>query len=216
MAESTIMDQLAARGVVPVIAIESADAALPMADAMIAGGLPVAEITFRTDAAADVIKTLTDKRPDMVVGAGTVLTVENVQRAFDCGARFAVSPGFNPAVVAKAMEIGLPFSPGVATPSDIEGALALGCRDLKFFPAGALGGVNTLKAISAPYKHLGVRFVPTGGVSLSNMAEYLALDSVLAVGGTWVAKTDAIAAGDWDAITANCAEAVKTAAAARS
>ncbi len=215
MSGETVMNALAGYGVVPVIAIESAAAAVPMADAMIAGGLPVAEITFRTDAAADVIKALADSRPDLIVGAGTVLTVENVQRAVDCGAKFAVAPGFNPVVVAKAVELGLPFAPGVATPSDIEGALAMGCRVLKFFPAGALGGVKTLAAISAPYKHTGVKFIPTGGVSPANLAEFVAAPSVMAVGGTWVAKTDLIAAGDWDAITANCKAAMEIVAAAR-
>jgi len=215
MTNETVLSQLAEYGVIPVVAIESVESAVPLADAMIAGGLPVAEITFRTDAAAGVMKALTSERPDMLVGAGTVLTVENLERACDCGAKFAVSPGFNPAVVARAAELGVPFTPGVMTPTDIEAALTAGCRVLKFFPAGAVGGIKTIEAIAAPYKHTGVKFVPTGGVKPDNLAEYLSSDSVMAVGGTWVAKKDAIAAGDWDAIAANCKDAITIVASVR-
>jgi len=195
--------------VVPVIAIDSVDAALPLADALIAGGLPVAEITFRTDAAADVIALLKKERPQLLLGAGTVLTPENARRAKDCGAVFAVSPGLNPAVVQEAQSIGLPIAPGVMTPSDIEAALQLGVKVLKFFPAGAAGGVKMLKSMSAPYRHLGVQFIPTGGVTADNAAEYLAEEIVLAVGGTWIARKDLISSGDWDAITANCRQIVE-------
>lgn len=209
MTSETVLTQLAHYGVIPVIAIDSVDAALPLADAMIAGGLPVAEITFRTEAAADVMKVMTAERPDLIVGAGTVLTVENLQRAHASGAKFAVAPGFNPAVVKRAQELGLPFAPGVMTPTDVEAALSLGCKVLKFFPAGAAGGVKTISAVAAPYKHTGVKFIPTGGVKPDNLAEYLSVDCVMAVGGTWIAKKDAIAAGDWAAITANCKEAME-------
>jgi len=208
MTSETVLTQLAHCGVIPVIAIDSVASALPLADAMIAGGLPVAEITFRTDAAADVMEALTAERPDLLVGAGTVLTVANLERAHASGAKFAVAPGFNPAVVTRAAELGLPFAPGVMTPTDIEAALALGCKVLKYFPAGAMGGIKTINAVAAPYKHSRVKFVPTGGVKPDNLAEYIASDIIMAVGGTWIAKTDAIAAGDWGAITANCKEAM--------
>jgi len=190
-------------GVVPVIAMDDAGAALPLADALIAGGLPVAEITFRTAAAAEAIASLRAERPDLLVGAGTILTVENLRRASDCGAAFGVSPGFNPQVVAEARKIGFAFSPGVMTPTDVEAAMAMGLSVLKFFPAEAAGGAKMLKSMAAPYAHTGVRFIPTGGINAENARDYLAMDCVLAVGGSWIAKRDAIAAGDWGAIEQN-------------
>jgi 2-dehydro-3-deoxyphosphogluconate aldolase/(4S)-4-hydroxy-2-oxoglutarate aldolase len=193
-------DSLYSCGVVPVVAIEDAAHALPLADALIAGGLPVAEITFRTQAGAAVIETLANERPDMLVGAGTVLSPEQAKRAKACGAQFAVAPGLNPDVVRAAFDEDLPFFPGVMTPSDVEAALSLGCRQLKFFPAGPAGGVKMLKALTAPYKHMGVKFMPTGGVTIDNLSEYLAVESVTAVGGTWIATTEAIRAGDWGGI----------------
>jgi len=201
-----VYERIAELKVVPVVAVESVERALPFADALIAGGLPIAEITFRTAAAADVIRLLSAERPELLVGAGTVTTPEQARAAQECGATFAVAPGFNPRVVKTAREIGLPFSPGVMTPSDVEGAVEAGVTTLKFFPAGAAGGVPMLKSLVAPYGHLGVRFIPTGGVSLANLADYLAEPSVIAAGGTWLAKKDAISAGKWDEITANCRE----------
>ncbi len=206
-----VYEQLAACRVIPVVAIESVDSAIGLADALIAGGLPVAEITFRTSAAAEVIATLSRERPKLLVGAGTVLTPENARKARDCGAAFAVAPGLNPRVVKAAQDCGLPFSPGIMTPSDIEGALDLGVRVMKFFPAGAAGGLKMLGSIAAPYAHLGIRFIPTGGVSLDNLQAYLADRMVLAAGGTWLAKKETIAAGDWDAITDACREAARVA-----
>lgn len=203
-AGTSVLDTLGGYGVVPVIAIESVDAARPLADALIDGGLPVAEITFRTAAAADVIRTLAADRPDLILGAGTVLTIENLEAAKACGARFAVAPGLNPTVVRRARELELPFVPGVATPTDIETALGLGCRVLKFFPAEALGGIAMIKALIAPYKHTGVRFIPTGGVTGDNLAAYLGTDGVAAVGGTWIAKKDDLAEGRWDEIRDRC------------
>ena len=201
---TSILDKLAEYGVIPVIAIESVEHALPLADALIEGGLPVAEITFRTDAAADVISLLADKRPELILGAGTVLTPENMQRAKDCGATFAVAPGLNPDVVKKAQEIDLPFVPGINNPTDIETALSLGCKTLKFFPAEASGGIKYLNAISTPYKHTGVKFIPTGGVNENNLSSYLQLPVILACGGTWIAKNDDMVAGNWDQITSRC------------
>ncbi len=195
-------------GVVPVIAIESPQTAVPMADALIQGGLPIAEITFRTDAAAEVIRALKKQRPKLLLGAGTILSVENLIKAVDCGALFGVAPGLNPAVAKKAQEIGFPFFPGVMTPSEIEEGLSYGTKVLKFFPSEASGGKKMLKAVSAPYAHLGVKFIPTGGINMGNLEEYIALDQVLVVGGTWIAKKDAISAQNWNEITKNAADAV--------
>jgi len=206
---SDICEELAKVKVIPVIAIDSVEDAIPLADALLEGGIPAAEITFRTAAAADVINLLSKERPQLFVGAGTVLTPENAKRAFDCGAKFAVAPGCNPAVIAAAQKIGLPFAPGVMTPSDIEVATSMGLTFLKFFPAGAAGGVQMLKNISAPYKHLGVKFMPTGGITLDNVLEYLAVHEIIAAGGTWLAKQDMIANGEWDKIKANCQAVVK-------
>ncbi len=208
MTEQHVFDMMARLGVVPVIAIDAVDAALALADALKEGGLPVIEITFRTAAAADVIRTLVRQRPELLVGAGTVLTEENLVAARQSGAAFGVAPGLNPAVVRRAQEMGLPFLPGVATASEIEQGLALGCRTLKFFPAEALGGPNMLKALAAPFAHTGVRFVPTGGINASNLEAYLRLDCVVAVGGTWIAKKEDIALGRWAEIAQRCREAV--------
>lgn len=208
MKDHEVFQKIARFGIVPVIAIDRVDDALPLADALLEGGLPVIEITFRTRAAAEVIETISRQRPELLLGAGTVLTVENLDAARSCGAAFAVAPGLNPRVVARANEAGFPFVPGVVTPSDIEAALGLECTTLKFFPAEAAGGVSMLKALSAPYRHVGVRFVPTGGVKMGNLESYLGLDTVAAVGGTWIAKKDDIAAGRWDDICQRCREAV--------
>ena len=203
----SVLDRVAQLGVVPVIAIDHVEHALPLADALIAGGLPIVEITFRTAAAAAVISLLAKERPSLLVGAGTVLTPETVQTAVESGAQFAVAPGLNPRVVLAAQELKLPFVPGVANPSDIEAGLELGCKLLKFFPAEALGGVKLLEALSAPYKHTGVRFMPTGGATPANLSSYLKIDTVAAVGGTWIAKKEDMAEGRWELIAQRCREA---------
>lgn len=208
MKRETMQDIVADVGVVPVIAIDSVAAAIPLADALLAGGLPVAEITFRTAAAAEVLRTLKRERPRLLLGAGTVLTVEQAQLAKECGATFALAPGFNRAVVEAALLLNLPFAPGVMTPSEIEGALGLGLKVLKFFPAGDAGGPRMLNSLSGPYAHTGVRFIPTGGVSPDNLKDYLQVKTVLAVGGTWIARREDIAAGNWDRIRDNCRKAV--------
>lgn len=199
-----IFHRIAEIGVVPVIAIESVDAAIPLADALIEGGLPVVEITFRTAAAAEVIARMTKERPQLIVGAGTVLTQANVLAAKKSGATFAVAPGLNPMTVQVAEVSGLPFIPGVATPSDIEAGLELGCRLLKFFPAEANGGVGMIEALSAPYKHTGLRFMPTGGVNPANLESYLKIDTVAAAGGTWIAKKEDLANGNWEEVCQRC------------
>ena len=209
--------QLAARRVVPVVSLDDAADAVGLAGALAEGGLPLVEVTFRTDAAADAIARIRAERPDVLVGAGTVLDAATVDRAIEAGAEFLVAPGYSPAVVARAAERGVAMLPGAVTPTEIEMAIAAGIHVVKFFPAEAAGGVPYIKAIAAPYR--GVRFVPTGGVTAANLAEYLALPAVVACGGTWIAPAEAIAAHRWDAIRAAAAEAVtiaKTAALAGS
>lgn len=201
-----ILKKIGDLGIVPVIKIERAEDAVPLAGALAKGGLPLAEITFRTDAAEESIRRIAGELPDVLVGAGTVLTVEQADKAIGAGARFIVSPGINPVVVKHCQEKNVPVFPGVATPSDIEVALGLGLKVLKFFPAEALGGLDTLKALSGPYGQ--VSFMPLGGVNAENMNRYLAFPKVAAVGGTWLAKDDVIKAGDFDRITALASEAV--------
>ena len=207
-----IVSKLEQFGVVPVIAIESAEHALPLADALLEGGLPVAEITFRTQAAAEVITRLRQERPELLVGAGTVLTQDQLLRAKDSGAVFGVAPGLNPAIVTRAQEIGLPFCPGIITPSELEQGLTLGITFFKYFPAEASGGVKMITSVASPYNHLGVRFMPTGGVNMKNLAEYLSVKAIVAVGGTWIATKDMIASAQWDVIKDNAKAAVEAVA----
>jgi 2-dehydro-3-deoxyphosphogluconate aldolase/(4S)-4-hydroxy-2-oxoglutarate aldolase len=194
-------------GVIPVVAIDDAKDAPALGEALIAGGLPCAEITFRTAAAQESIGVLASRFPEMLVGAGTVLTVEQARQAVDAGARFLVTPGFDEAVVLWCLEHKVPIFPGVATPTEINMALRQGLNVLKFFPAQALGGVATLKAIAAPYG--GVRFIPTGGINLQNLPDYLSLPAVVACGGSWLVKKNLIAAGEFNKITRLAAEAVQ-------
>ncbi len=200
-----ILQQFETMRVVPVVAIEDANDADRLAEALIEGGLPCAEITFRTAAAVDAMKNMS-KRGDILVGAGTVLKVEQVKAAVDAGARFMVSPGFNPKVVGYCVDNHITITPGISTPSDIEAALDFGLEALKFFPAEAFGGLPTLKAMSGPY--ITVKFIPTGGISPKNLADYLGFAKVLACGGTWVAKTALISEGRFDDIVSNTRQAV--------
>ncbi|MBB3931834.1 2-dehydro-3-deoxyphosphogluconate aldolase/(4S)-4-hydroxy-2-oxoglutarate aldolase [Kaistia hirudinis] len=204
----SIFDELSTHAIVPVIALDDAAAALPLADALIEGGLPVAEITFRTGAARATIEAIAKARPELLVGAGTVLDEAQVDAALDAGARFALSPGLDTAVLAHAAACGLPFAPGIMTPTDLQAALRAGCRMVKFFPAMPAGGPNMLKNIAAPYAHTGIRFNPTGGVTLDNLGDWLALKEVAAVGGTWIATRADIAAGNFAKIAANARAAV--------
>jgi 2-dehydro-3-deoxyphosphogluconate aldolase / (4S)-4-hydroxy-2-oxoglutarate aldolase len=202
--------ELRTRRVVPVVTIPRADDAGGLGRALVEGGLPLAEITFRTEAAADAIAALRAACPDLLVGAGTVLDVETVDRAVAAGAAFIVAPGFNPAVVDRCLSLGMPVIPGVSTPTEIEMGRARGLQLLKFFPAEASGGIRYLKAVAAPYR--GIEFMPTGGVSPANLSGYLALPHVAACGGTWIATADAIAAHRFDEITSAAREAVAIAA----
>lgn len=209
---SAAFEQAAALGVVPVIAIERAEDALGLADALLEGGLPIAEITFRTEAAAEAIAIMADKRPELNVGAGTILTSQALDAAIKAGAKFGLAPGFDAEIVEAAAARGLAFAPGVMTPSDLTAAARRNIRLAKFFPAGPAGGPTMLDAISAPFAHLGIRFIPTGGVSEATMADWLKLKSVAAVGGTWIARKDDIAEGRWKVIAENARKAVARAA----
>jgi 2-dehydro-3-deoxyphosphogluconate aldolase / (4S)-4-hydroxy-2-oxoglutarate aldolase len=202
-------------GVVPVIAIEEPGHALALADALTEGGLPIAEITFRTEAAAEVLAILHSERPDFLAGAGTVLDLESVRTCQKNGARFALSPGFDPEITAAARAIGLPFAPGIMTPTDLTLAIRAGFRLCKFFPAGIAGGPKALEAIAAPFNHLGVRFIPTGGVSLETMGDWLKHRFVAAVGGTWIARPEDMRSGKFAEITAKAKAAVERARAIR-
>lgn len=205
------IDLIASLGVVPVIAIERASDAVALADALLEGGLPVAEITFRTEAAADVLAAMRDARPELCIGAGTILDKPNLDRAIASGARFGLAPGYDPEILDAAKAAKLPFCPGIMTPSDLTLATARGVRLAKFFPAGIAGGPKALSGIAAPFAHLGIRFIPTGGVTESTIGEWLAIKQVVAVGGTWIAKTEDIRAGRFGDIVKNATSAVKVA-----
>lgn len=187
--------------VIPVIVLDHADDALPLAEALLKGGIGIIEITFRTSAAAESISRIASELPEMQVGAGTVVTLEHAQRALDSGSQFALAPGCDPETVHFFQAKGIPFIPGIMTPSDLQAAYGLGCTRMKFFPAEAAGGVKMLKNLVAPYQHLGIRFCPTGGISPQNMYDYLSLEAVFAVGGSWLATRQQIADKDWSAIT---------------
>ena len=204
-----IEKKIEANRIIPIIALENVEDAVPLCQALKEGGLEVAEITFRTAGAREIIKTVAREFPEFVLGAGTVTTVEEVDAAAHSGAQFAVSPGLNPKVLQRAREIKLPFFPGVCTPTDIETALDLDCTLLKFFPAGVMGGLKTIKALYGPYAHRGVRFIPTGGVNVENMAEYLAHPAVAAVGGSWIVDKSLLAQGNWTEVARLTREAVE-------
>jgi 2-dehydro-3-deoxyphosphogluconate aldolase/(4S)-4-hydroxy-2-oxoglutarate aldolase len=201
-------------GVMPVIAIEDVEKTTALGEALLAGGLPCVEITFRTQAAQDAIATFVKVFPEMLVGAGTVLTIENAKKAIDAGVQFIVTPGFDKDVIEYCLKHNTFISPGVATPTDINMALKFGLNTLKFFPAEALGGIKLLKAISAPYRN--VRFIPTGGVNASNLLDYLKLPQVVACGGSWMVKKQLINEGKFDTITNLVKEAVDLVKKARS
>ena len=202
-----VVETLKKVGVVPVIVIEDAAKAVPLAKALVDGGLNVLEVTFRTKAAAESIAAISREVPEAIVGAGTVITPEMAKAAKAAGATFGVAPGFDPAVVAAAKEIGLPFIPGVATASELSQALSAGAPMVKFFPAEAAGGVKMIKNLLGAFRFTGVKFMPTGGINLSNIKDYFAVPEVVACGGTWIVPKDAVAAGDWAAITRRAKDA---------
>lgn len=203
-----ILEELSKIGIVPVIKIDDAKDAVPLAKALLDGGLPCAEVTFRTAAAKDAIAAMSKAYPEMLVGAGTVLTTEQADAAVAAGAKFIVSPGLNPDVVRHCVERNIPIVPGINNPTGIEQALSLGLTTVKFFPAEPSGGVKMIKAMAAPYGN--VTFMPTGGISAENLAQYLSFPKIIACGGSWMVPSDKIAAGDFAGIEKLVREAVDT------
>ena len=203
-----ILQKIHGIGIIPVIAIDDAEQAVPLARALVAGGLPAAEVTFRTAAGEEAIRRIAAEVPEMLVGAGTVLTKDQADRAIAAGSQFIVSPGFNPEITRYVIDKGALMMPGTATPGEMEQAMSMGLNVLKFFPAEQNGGVAKLKALAGPYTNL--RWMPTGGVNTKNMMDYLNFDRIVACGGTWMVKKDLIDGQKWDEITAICKEAVQT------
>ena len=200
-----VLEQFGKIGIIPVVVLNDAKDAKPLGEALMEGGLPCAEVTFRTAAAEDSIKAMAKEFPDMLVGAGTVLTIEQVDRAVNAGAKFIVSPGINPKVVEYCVKNNIPITPGTCNPTNVETALEFGLDVVKFFPAEQAGGLNYIKAIAAPY--VGMKFMPTGGVNATNVRDYLAYDRILACGGSWMVKGDLVKAGDFAKIKELTAEA---------
>ena len=210
---STVAEKIAGFGVVPVVVLDDVKDAAPLAKALVEGGLPCAEVTFRTAAAEESIRIMATEYPDMFVGAGTVLTIEQVDRAVAAGAKFIVSPGFDPEIVDYCLEKEIPVFPGCITPSEVAQAVKRGLKVVKFFPAEQFGGVATIKAMAAPY--VGLKFMPTGGVSAKNLESYLSCDKIIVCGGSWMVKGDLVKAGKFDEIKNLTEEAVKLAASIR-
>ena len=194
-------------GVVPVVVLNDAKDAAPLAKALVEGGLPCAEVTFRTEAAEECIRIMANDFPEMFVGAGTVLTIEQVDRAVAAGAKFIVSPGFDPEIVDYCIEKDIPVYPGCITPSEVAQAVKRGLKVIKFFPAEQFGGISTIKALAAPYT--GIKFMPTGGVSAKNLENYLSFDKIVACGGSWMVKGDLVKEGKFDEIKELVKEAVR-------
>jgi 2-dehydro-3-deoxyphosphogluconate aldolase / (4S)-4-hydroxy-2-oxoglutarate aldolase len=209
-----ILARLSSLKVVPVLVLDTVEIGMKMCELLMENGLPAAEITFRTAAAEETIRRAAKEFPELTLGAGTVLSRDVLHKAIDAGASFAVAPGFNPVVVQEAINCDFPFVPGIATPSELEQAHELGCTFLKFFPAEANGGVKMLKNLLAPYRQLGVRFMPTGGVTPALLSSYLEVPEIACVGGTWLAKgadlKAAAASGDWSPIAKGITDVVET------
>lgn len=210
---NAVLEQIRKIGIVPVVKIDRAEDALPLAKALCAGGLPCAEVTFRTDAAAEAIRIMTANFPDMCVGAGTVLNAEQVDAAVEAGAKFIVSPGLNPRTVKYCIDKNVPITPGTSSPSDIEQAIELGLDVVKFFPAEQSGGLAKIKAMSAPFPQF--KIMPTGGISLKNLADYSASPVVAACGGSYMVSAGLIDSQKWEEITALCRESRRIVDAAR-
>lgn len=204
---------LESRGLAPVVKLNSANSALPLAEALLAGGLLVAEITFRTDAAEESIRLISKEYGEMLVGAGTIVNLEQAKRAVDAGAKFLVSPGYNQKVVEYALEAGIPVLPGCCTPTEILSAMEMGLKVVKFFPANVFGGLNTIKTYASVFPS--IRFMPTGGVGIDNLLEYLAHPAVIAVGGSWMVKDSYIDEGNFGKITELTRSAVEAIASIR-
>jgi 2-dehydro-3-deoxyphosphogluconate aldolase/(4S)-4-hydroxy-2-oxoglutarate aldolase len=205
---ATVPEKLRKCGIIPVLVINTVEEGIRVCDILYRCGLPSAEITFRTSAAEGTIREVLKRFPDMTAGAGTILNTEDLKKAFYAGAKFAVAPGCNPKIMNAAENLGIPFFPGVCTPSDIECAYENGAKIMKFFPSEASGGISILKALIGPYKHLGIKYIPLGGIDASNVNKYFDLKEVLAVGGSWMVKQEDVSAGKWDIVEKNIKEAV--------
>lgn len=203
-----IVERIKNSKLLPVIALENAKDAIPLCQALQEGGLQAAEITCRTAAACDAIALVAAEFPDFILGAGTVTQLAELKAVKKAGAQFALAPGFNPDIVKASKEMDMPFFPGICTPSELEAAYAAGCKVVKFFPAGAMGGTNMIKNLYGPYRHLGIEFIPTGGINAKNLAEYLAQPGVIAAGGSWFVNNTLIANQDWQTITQLTKEAL--------
>ena len=203
-----VLEKIQKIGIVPVVVLNDAKDAAPLAKALCDGGLPCAEVTFRTDAAEESIRIMAEQFPNMLVGAGTVLTTDQVDRAVAAGAKFIVSPGLNPKIVRYCVEKNIPITPGTTNPSDIEQAIECGLEVVKFFPAEPAGGINMIKAMAAPYTNM--KFMPTGGINASNLKSYLDFPKIIACGGSWMVKGDLVAAGKFDEIEKLTREAVQS------
>ncbi len=201
-----LMKKIDDSGVIAVLVVDEVKHAVPLASALLAGGVDTIELTLRTPAALDAAKVIKDEVPEITLGFGTVLTVDQVKAVVDVGADFAVSPGCNPKIIAEANKQGLSFAPGIMTPTDIEIAIQEGCRILKFFPAATSGGIKHLESMAAPYNYLGLKFIPLGGCNMSNAPTYLQSNLITAIGGSWVAKRSLIQSEDWASITKNAQE----------
>lgn len=207
MRANMMLEKINESGIIAILVIDDSEKAVPLAEALLEGGIRAMELTLRTNAALSSLRSIVREVPDMLAGVGTVLDPKAVLDIVEAGADFAVSPGLNPSVVKAATDNGLPFIPGIATPSDIERGLELGCNVLKFFPAEPLGGSSYLKTMSSPYKHLNIKYIPLGGINATNLRGYLSMANVLAVGGSWIAPRDKIRKNDWSGIRALAREA---------
>jgi 2-dehydro-3-deoxyphosphogluconate aldolase/(4S)-4-hydroxy-2-oxoglutarate aldolase len=210
-----VLERIERCGVIAVLIIDDVDHAVPVAEALLAGGISAMELTLRTPAALDSLIRINEQVPEMLAGIGTILTTQQVEDIVKAGAAFGVAPGLNRDVVSKAQELRLPFAPGIATPGELEAAISMGCREVKFFPAEAMGGLKYLKSCGSPYKHLGIRYIPLGGLNAGNMVAYLKEPSVAALGGSWVATRELIRSQAWKTITSNAVEARELADQAR-
>jgi 2-dehydro-3-deoxyphosphogluconate aldolase/(4S)-4-hydroxy-2-oxoglutarate aldolase len=208
MMNETITKKIEEAALVAVLIVDDAEDALPLAKALLRGGIEAIELTLRTPAALDALSRIRAGVPELCAGIGTILTPEQLKQAKDRGAAFGVAPGYNPTVLEAAKKLGLPYAPGVSTASEIEAAYEKGCRTLKLFPAESLGGLSYLKNVNAPYAHLGIRYIPLGGVGIGNLKAYLEDEAVIAVGGSWLAPRSLINEKNWDQISKNCEEAM--------
>lgn len=206
----SILERLRTSGVVAGFSVEKAEQAVPICRALLAGGIDSIELTLRSAAGMDAVRAVAAEIPEILLGVGTILTPEQAREVKEAGAHFGVSPGMNPRVIQAAQEAGLPFGPGICTPSELESAIELDCRFVKFFPAEASGGLAFLKSMAAPYKHLGIQYFPLGGLNAGNMLDYLREPDVPTIGGSWIVKNDLVAKGDWAGITASAASVVET------